>query len=658
MRRRRITAFLLTLGMIAGLFSACGETKETGDKEKIPVLFSIPEGSEEKLAVTGKAVYTGEDELTGLYLDAEGSITVLRDGEDSLLNDAFQPVEWKTAAEEESPHAAYGEYELRQDKLLVGGKEISLEENSGESRIGFWSFEGITYLVTVVSEYDIVNIEEETDRYTVLYPVTEKGLGDPVRAEGLTPTGRAAGTDGEWNYFVEADTLYRTDGKSLQSYGNLTPYGVNPSALRSIVPVDGDRVLLLSGSNLFLFTAGETKAEEQNGGKRRNVVLGVEFSYGVFFQNALIQYNMSSDTKVEVKEYGSIEKLNLALLSKEVDMVASIDAGVLEGYAAKGLLAPLDDVIGETIASGEIFPNVLEAGRINGKVYMVPDAAMLGGMMLPKTVVEEKGGRFADMKELIATLDGLEKQSFYYYLTKEQALTNFLDNGVSAWVDLDAGTCHFEDENFIAMLELCGRYAPDQDTVFANESSAKPLFIPFRRMENPIGYLWLNAYEDVKGSEKTTSPYGLDGRLFPSPTEKDGEFALLPDMVFGVAEYSDAKEGAGEFLEWLLSPACQDLTEEMFVNAAGMPVRIDSFRKLAEEKAAEASAYYPRIDWEKAAEDGLTLYQSADHYEGLGSEISKIVQEEGLRYLHGEITAEKAAEYIQNRVSIYLAEQG
>ena len=57
MRRRRITAFLLTLGMIAGLFSACGETKETGDKEKIPVLFSIPEGSEEKLAVTGKAVY-------------------------------------------------------------------------------------------------------------------------------------------------------------------------------------------------------------------------------------------------------------------------------------------------------------------------------------------------------------------------------------------------------------------------------------------------------------------------------------------------------------------------------------------------------------------------------------------------------------------------
>ena len=658
MRRRRITAFLLTLGMIAGLFSACGETKETGDKEKIPVLFSIPEGSEEKLTVTGKAVYTGEDELTGLYRDAAGSICVRRYGEVSLLNDAFQPVEWKTAAEEESPRVVYGDLELRQDKLVVRGKEIPLEDHFGEEKIGFWSFEGITYLVTVVSEYDIVNIEEETDRYTVLYPVTEKGLGDPVRAEGLTASGGVTGTDGRWNYFIDGQSLFRTDGKTLQDFGNLTPFGVSISALHGIVPVDGDRVLLLSGSNLFLFTAGETRAEEPNGGKRRNVVLGVEYSYSGFLSDILTKYNLSSDSKVEVKEYGSIEKLNLAILSKEVDMVADINAGVLEGYAAKGLLAPLDDVIGETIASGEIFPNILDAGRINGKVYMVPDAVMLGGMMLPKTVVEEKGGRFADMKDLIATLDGLEKQSFYYHLTKEQALTNFLHNGVSAWVDRDKGTCHFEDESFIAMLELCGRYAPDQDTVFANESSGKPLFIPFRRMEDPIGYLWLDAYEDVKGSGKTTSSYGLDGRLFPSPTEKDGEFALLPDMVFGVAEYSDAKEGAGEFLEWLLSSACQDLTEEMTVNMAGMPVRIDSFRKLAEEKAAEASAYYPRIDWEKAAEDGLALYQSADHYGGLGSEISKIVQEEGLRYLHGEITAKQAAEYIQNRVSIYLAEQG
>ncbi|MBR0143272.1 MAG: hypothetical protein IJM21_03735, partial [Clostridia bacterium] len=40
------------------------------------------------------------------------------------------------------------------------------------------------------------------------------------------------------------------------------------------------------------------------------------------------------------------------------------------------------------------------------------------------------------------------------------------------------------------------------------------------------------------------------------------------------------------------------------------------------------------------------------------NEIMKVMREEALRFFAGELTAEKAAEYVQNRVSIYLAEQG
>ncbi len=50
--------------------------------------------------------------------------------------------------------------------------------------------------------------------------------------------------------------------------------------------------------------------------------------------------------------------------------------------------------------------------------------------------------------------------------------------------------------------------------------------------------------------------------------------------------------------------------------------------------------------------------RSADEYRYWRSEVFDVVMEEGARYFAGEITAEKAAEYIQNRVSIYLAEQG
>ena len=49
----------------------------------------------------------------------------------------------------------------------------------------------------------------------------------------------------------------------------------------------------------------------------------------------------------------------------------------------------------------------------------------------------------------------------------------------------------------------------------------------------------------------------------------------------------------------------------------------------------------------------------ADHFMySSQSEPFKVIKEEAARYFKGEITAEKAAEYIQNRISIYLAEQG
>ncbi|MBQ6989839.1 MAG: hypothetical protein IJN58_02170, partial [Clostridia bacterium] len=54
----------------------------------------------------------------------------------------------------------------------------------------------------------------------------------------------------------------------------------------------------------------------------------------------------------------------------------------------------------------------------------------------------------------------------------------------------------------------------------------------------------------------------------------------------------------------------------------------------------------------------LQLITQADNFAiGNDSDIAIVVSEEAMRYFSGEITAEKAAEYIQNRVSIYLAEQ-
>ena len=50
--------------------------------------------------------------------------------------------------------------------------------------------------------------------------------------------------------------------------------------------------------------------------------------------------------------------------------------------------------------------------------------------------------------------------------------------------------------------------------------------------------------------------------------------------------------------------------------------------------------------------------RKADQFVYIHSELHEVLTDEATRYFAGEITASQAAEYIQNRVSIYLAEQG
>ena len=300
---KRVIPFLLIFMILLSLFTACGEKTGDGEKEKIPVLFSIPEGSEEKLSVTGKAVYTDGENLNVLSREGNGKLRLVRYGAECFLDGDLQPTVWEPKPEEEHPRAVYGEYALYTDRLTVGEKEIPLDPAPQDNYAGFWSFDGVDYLVSDRVVFDMDDMENETDRYIALYPVTEEGLGDPVRIEGTYIAGFSVGTDGKWNYFIKESVLYRTDGKTLQNLGNPTPFGVNLSMLRSIVPLDEEKVLLLSGKNRILLTLGEKDPgkEIENEEGRGDIVIGVDYSIGGFFTEMISRYNLNSEYKVEVR---------------------------------------------------------------------------------------------------------------------------------------------------------------------------------------------------------------------------------------------------------------------------------------------------------------------------------------------------------------------
>ena len=57
-------------------------------------------------------------------------------------------------------------------------------------------------------------------------------------------------------------------------------------------------------------------------------------------------------------------------------------------------------------------------------------------------------------------------------------------------------------------------------------------------------------------------------------------------------------------------------------------------------------------------EDTWKIIRQADHLQFWRNAVFDVMTEEAYRYFAGDITAKQAADYVQNRVSLYLAEQG
>ena len=649
MKRRRIPALLLTLCLLLPMLAGCG----SGGAEAGMTKLSLNPDKASALPFTGEVVYQAEDWIEGLFPGEDG-IYLRVAGRESRLDDSYQPTDWESA-EDNVPDARYKDYAIREGKLYQGEKEMKLPLDEDDRLLGFWDFDGIPYLVARQLTFDPAEIDVPLSDDTVLIPLGKKA-GDPVPVEGLTLGYTALGSDGNWNYYTASGTLYRTDGKNIQDLGALSLSGVDASDMVRICPVT-DGVLVSAGSNLFFLTedSEETLAALEG---NDNIIIGTAKWASTHLSEMIAKYNLTSKNKVEIRTYSDQTQLNLAVLSGEVDMVGSHDCGVLLNYAKQDYLEPLDNVIGELLSSGELMENIVNAGKYKGTRYLITDFYQIYGMLLPTAVVEKAGGRFDSMAELINALNNLEVQNYQKTNVKEYTLNQFLSHGITAWVDDEANTCNFEEENFIGMLKICNQYAKDEDEVFANENSYRPLFNPMWQIMSPSDVSGLLIYFEIKGTEKPFTSYGLQGSLFPSPTQKDSGLTIRPDYLYCVMEQSEKKQNCADFLNWYLSDEIQQYAVDQ--NICGLPVRRETLQRIQDTAHEGKILTEGREEEIKASYKTLVpLVESADHYGGeTHKAITTVIVEEALRYFAGDITVEQAAEYVQNRVSLYLAEQG
>ena len=368
---------------------------------------------------------------------------------------------------------------------------------------------------------------------------------------------------------------------------------------------------------------------------------------GSYMEVMIRQYNRQNrEYRVVVlpPEEGSsinafIGALQLQLLRGEGPDLINVQGMNVDSLANKGVFEELDEYYeaSDRVKEGDIFEAVREAGKVGGKEVMVIPSFVLETMVTREEIDAEDWTplRFLELTQYGALYDMpmSQMEAFEYCLGARPR---------EYFIDYDKKECYFDSEDFKNILIECNKWEQQEGT------GKKKFFFIFL----------LSSDSFMETKER------YNGFYLGRPGWNGAENILRPSDVFVINSASKNKQGAWDFLEFLLSEEMQDYINWQF------PVRIDSFEKYLSMTASwtggvkKEFSYYISSTPQMAPEDIATLRELIDNavfrdstLMAYGSPVRTIWREEAEMYFAGDATLDETIDKIQNRVQMYLNEQ-
>lgn len=330
--------------------------------------------------------------------------------------------------------------------------------------------------------------------------------------------------------------------------------------------------------------------------------------------------------------------------------------------AEKGVLQDLAELIPRETME-QLFPCVVQDGTVDGKMVGLSTELMIETLL---TADATWSGDAWTLEEF------LKLQEAYGWkrpigegiipMTPMRCLKALLpDLGHSQFLDVEAGTAHFDSEEFVQILEICKNYESGayQDPDGEEQGSGE------RMLAQKCGacVTWIM---DLDGFSEYLSEYGGKAHLVGYPAEDGGNLTWPNFSYLVVNANSGHKEEIKEYLAMLL-----DHDRQMYISGVGFSVRRDVVRDsvvMADGvPCVRTSVTYGQSSLQRLQNlkpDGTAyLEEFLDFLEGCraGSkwppQIEQILEEELTAYFKGDKSAQDAAGLVQNRVQLYLDER-
>ena len=354
-------------------------------------------------------------------------------------------------------------------------------------------------------------------------------------------------------------------------------------------------------------------------------------------------FNRTSEGyRVEVQLLGegglTAELLRTQLIAGEgPDIFAFYDRSSLADLGANSF----EDLLTYLDADAEygrdtLVPELLEAMCVQGKLSWLPYSFGISTFTAPSAYLSEPGFSFDEAKQAAAKA---RLPLFPGWMTRDILWGWLSDFAVGQYMDLEAGTCSFDSEDYISLLEECAAAASE----FGSDSAALyNSLLQFELLQNLIRVSTIS------------SNYGGDYAYVGAPGGMSNGSMFSPDLCFAISGASEHKDAA-----WQLVRSC--LSEEhQSALSGGFPASAQALDAMIDDAVANGVHYYEyEYELDKADAAKLRgLISETQTAQDAYPAVLNIMAEDAAQFFAGQITAEQAAAYTQDRVSIWLAEQG
>ncbi len=492
-----------------------------------------------------------------------------------------------------------------------------------------------------------------------------------------------------------ADILY-TVGTKLYTYNlgdeepveilNWVDSDIDSGNLRDFQILADSRVVAFSMD----WSSDEPKAElavltkKNRAEVPEKTVLTYGTTYIPYFAKAdVVAFNKQSDKyRIEIKDYSEGDKdyeTIVSLWSADMssgngpDIIDMVYSPVeLEELVSMGVVEDLNPYLDKDADMNreDYVENALKAYEEDGKLYAVMRCFGVETMIGKESDIGT--GTSWTLDDVMALMDSRESDvELFEYTTKYNALQMMLAINGDKFVDEENGTCHFNDGEFIKILEFANRF-PQEVTYDQNGPS------DVEKIRNGKLLLLKETVTSVQQYQLYENKFGGEINMIGYPTSGESGTMITPNgTTVAMNVNSKNKEGVWEFMKFLLD---QERQENLQSANAGFPVMKSALEKQFEkdmtaeyyEDADGTKKEMPKATWTSGASGEVTVEVFAASQEQvdrirqmietagaarIDSQIFSIIIDESQSYFDGQKKAEDAAGLIQERVQVYLNEK-